>query len=44
MDINTKFNLIVDGLQEVIGEKELIHILKDRNLNLKVVFSLKLKT
>ena len=32
--INNKFNLIVDGLQEVIGEKELINILKERNLRL----------
>ena len=34
MDPDEKFNLIVDGLQEVIGEAELINIVKDRNLRL----------
>ena len=34
MDPNEKFNLIVDGLQEVIGESELIEIIKERNLRL----------
>ena len=34
MDPNEKFNLIVDGLQEVIGESELINIIKERNLRL----------
>ena len=34
MDPNDKFNLIVDGLQEVIGESELIEIIKERNLKL----------
>ena len=34
MDPNDKFNLIVDGLQEVIGESELIKIIKERNLRL----------
>lgn len=34
MDPNDKFNLIVEGLQEVIGESELIEIIKERNLRL----------
>ena len=34
MDANQKFNLIVDGLQEVLGEIELINILQTRNLKL----------
>ena len=34
MDSSEKFNLIVDGLQEVIGESELINIIKERNLRL----------
>jgi len=34
MDPNDKFNLIVDGLQEVIGESQLIDIIKERNLKL----------
>lgn len=34
MDPNEKFNLIVDGLQEVVGEAELISIIKERNLRL----------
>lgn len=34
MDPNEKFNLIVDGLQEVIGESQLIDIIKERNLKL----------
>jgi len=32
MEPNDKFNLIVDGLQEVLGERELIEILQERNL------------
>ena len=34
MDPNDKFNLIVDGLDEVIGEKELINIIQERDLKL----------
>lgn len=34
MDSNTKFNLIVDGLDEVIGEQELINIIQERDLKL----------
>ena len=29
MDSGDKFNLIVDGLDEVIGEQELINIIKN---------------
>ena len=32
MNINEKLNLIVDGLEEVIGEKELLNILQERDL------------
>ena len=32
MNANDKLNLIVDGLDEVIGEKELISILQERDL------------
>ena len=32
MNANDKLNLIVDGLDEVIGEKELINILQERDL------------
>ena len=32
MDPNDKLNLIVDGLEEVIGESELINIIKERDL------------
>ena len=34
MDSGDKFNLIVDGLDEVIGEQELINIIKERDLKL----------
>ncbi len=34
MDPNDKFNLIVDGLDEVIGEQELINIIQERDLKL----------
>ena len=34
MDPSEKFNLITDGLQEIIGEQELISILQERNLKL----------
>lgn len=34
MDPDEKFNLIVEGLQEVVGEAELINIIKERNLRL----------
>ena len=34
MDPNDKFNLIIDGLEEVIGEQELINIIQERNLRL----------
>ena len=34
MDSNNKFNLIVDGLDEVIGEQELSNIIQERDLKL----------
>lgn len=34
MDPNDKFNLIIDGLEEIIGEQELINIIQERNLRL----------
>ena len=34
MNANEKLNLIVDGLEEVIGEQELINILQERDLKL----------
>ena len=34
MNINEKLNLIVDGLEEVIGEKELLNILQERDLKI----------
>ena len=34
MNPDEKFNLIVEGLQEVVGEADLINIIKERNLRL----------
>ena len=34
MDSNEKFNLIIDGLDEIIGEQELINIIQERDLKL----------